>query len=81
MITRTIAVVTLAALLSGCGVPDLVAHTVKAVEKNQQDKGQTAAAPQSQAPQARPAADEAPPPVAPPQARRSTVTVEELPPR
>lgn len=75
----------LAPLLGGCGVPDLVAHTVKAVEKNQRDGAPVASGTQTQAssqptsPQTRD--EEPPPPVAQPQPHRSSVTVEELPAR
>ena len=81
MIVRSLVAAVLAVMLSGCAVADLVAHTVKAVENNLQDKGQGAAAPQTQATSSRSTADEPPPPAAAPAPRRSSVTVEELPAR
>jgi hypothetical protein len=69
--------------LGGCGVPDLVAHTIKEVEKSQRDGGAKAPATESErstAVESR-AEEEPPPPVRAPQPSRSSVTVEELPAR
>jgi hypothetical protein len=78
----------LAPLLAGCGVPDLVAHTVKAVEKSQNGPSAASAAAPSTQPQPAVAApapieDYSPPPAAyyPPSRPSGGVTVEELPPR
>ncbi|TAN64146.1 MAG: hypothetical protein EPN20_08685 [Magnetospirillum sp.] len=68
--------------LTGCALPDLVAHTVKAVEKSQRNGGAQPASSQPASSQPAPAAEpeEAPPPPqSAPQPRRSSVTVEELP--
>ncbi|MGE5505336.1 MAG: hypothetical protein ACM31L_13000 [Actinomycetota bacterium] len=82
--TRLLAVLLLPLALSACGVPDLVAYTVKEVEKSR-EQGRTMA--QQPAPAAQPVfvarqpAEEPPPPVAasggvvPP---RESVTVETL---
>ncbi|OAN44703.1 hypothetical protein A6A04_07710 [Paramagnetospirillum marisnigri] len=80
---RCVLAMVLALGLGGCGVPDLVAHTIKEVEKSQRDGGGKA----STAEPSRPAAtdsraeEEPPPPVRAPQPARSSVTVEELPAR
>jgi hypothetical protein len=84
MIRRSLfAALALAPLLSGCGIPDLVAHGVKAAE-NSHDRARAkeAAPPASAAVQpvsARPVAEEPPPPVVAPMPRHSSVTVEALP--
>ncbi|CAA7617289.1 conserved hypothetical protein [Candidatus Terasakiella magnetica] len=76
----------IAPLLGGCGIPDLVAHTVKSIEKRNEG-GQTPSSPSSvdsQAatrPQTQTQPDEPPPPVSAPAPRRSSVSVEELPAR
>jgi hypothetical protein len=82
MIRLPLVALVLAPLLAGCGIPDLVAHTVKSIEKSQRDGGNQAEASQS-AGQQQPAAtaDEPPPPAAAPIPRRTSVTVEELPSR
>lgn len=75
--------VALSSVLTGCALPDLVAHAVKEVEKSQRDGGgkpSTAERPPVAASQDS-REEEAPPPVAAPQPRRSSVTVEELPAR
>lgn len=90
---RAVALVcVLAPLLAGCGIPDLVAHTVKVVEKSQREPAVSPppsnAVPAAAAiPQDR--AEEAPPPApapayAPPSRSGESgggITVEELPPR
>ncbi|CAA7626314.1 hypothetical protein [Magnetospirillum sp. SS-4] len=71
-----------APLLGGCGIPDLVAHTVKAVEKSRRDgSGQAEAQPSAAQSQPAAAAEEPPQPVAAPLPPRSSVTAEELPAR
>lgn len=91
-VRAVVLVCVLAPLLAGCGIPDLVAHTVKAVEKSQRE-------PAASAPAADPApavantsqerVEEAAPPAAAPAYTPSSrsggggggITVEELPPR
>lgn len=70
--------------LAGCALPDLIAHTVKAVEKSQRgDSTSQTASTSSQPASPRPATepDEPPLPQSVPMPRRSSVTAEELPPR
>lgn len=67
-------------LLAGCGIPDLVAHGVKEIEKSNRSSGASPAPASAPSAQAR-AEEEPPPPSAPAAARRSSVTVEELPAR
>lgn len=81
---RILAALSLLGALSGCGIPDLVAHGVKEIERSNRSGGQSSAPPQP-AGQAQPqyqsrTEDEPPPPSAPAAARRSSVTVEELKP-
>jgi hypothetical protein len=76
-------VLSMAPLLGGCGVPDLVAYGIKAIEHRQRDgapqgDGQRTEAP-SQTVSVQP--DEPPAPQAAPLPGRSSVTAEELPPR
>ncbi|WP_155801788.1 hypothetical protein [Magnetospirillum molischianum] len=84
----------LAPLLAGCGIPDLTAHTVKAIQRSQRDTApSTSGSAVSPAPSAAVVdsahnrAEEAPPPPAPapvytaPSRSGGGVTVEELPPR
>ena len=66
--------------LAGCGIPDLVAYGVKAVEKRNQAPAGEATSSQSPTQQTT-QADEPPPPSRAPAPQRSTVTVEELPAR
>jgi hypothetical protein len=80
---RMLAALSLLGCLSGCGIPDLVAHGVKEIEKSNRSGGQSSAS--SQPAQAQPqyqsrTEEEPPPPSAPAAARRSSVTVEELKP-
>lgn len=75
--------------LAACGVPDLVAHTVKQVEKSREQgraMSQPAAAqqPDIRSPQPAPsrqAQAEEPPPIAVTMPRRESITVEALPER
>lgn len=64
--------------LSGCAVPDMVAHIAKSAQSGNRGSGQAAAQPVQQ-PQAQPQVDpyEAPPPVA---ARQEAIQTESLPP-
>ncbi|WP_139305557.1 hypothetical protein [Magnetospirillum fulvum] len=83
----------LAPLLAGCGIPDLVAHTVKAVEKSQREPASSAAAPTAvPAPATAESSSQdrieeapAPAPAYTPSSRSGGggggITVEELPPR
>lgn len=67
-------------VLSGCGIPDLVAHTVKHVEKSREARqAQPARAEVLPQPQARPV--EEPPPVAVTVPVRESISVESLPSR
>lgn len=67
--------------LSGCGIPDLVAHGVKEIEKSNRSGGQSSSPPQQSQPQYQSRTEEEPPPPSTPAAaRRSSVTVEELKP-
>jgi len=82
---RVVVALALLAGLSGCAVAELTAHGVKEWDKrNRGDQAsQTASQPASQSQsqtQAR-AEEEPPPPASAPAARRSSVTVEELPAR
>ena len=82
-VSRAVALVSLLALspvLAGCGVAELVAHGVKAVEKRNQPPAGEATASQSPTQQTT-QADEPPPPARAPSSQRSSVTVEELPAR
>lgn len=82
MIRLPLLVFVMAPLLAGCAIPDLVAHTVKAIEKSQRDGGGQAEASRPAGQQSSAAtADEPPPPAAAPMPRSTSVTVEELPPR
>jgi hypothetical protein len=87
MSPRVVLLAGLAPLLAGCGIPDLIAHTVKSVEHNQ-DHPAAASTPAAQ-PAA--AADSAPAPAPsrpvvedtrtmPPAARSGSITSEALPP-
>ncbi|MDO8606410.1 MAG: hypothetical protein Q7R40_07745 [Phaeospirillum sp.] len=68
--------------LAGCSLPDLVAHTVKAVEKSQRDGGsRTASSPPAESSRAAEPEEPPPPQSAPLPPRRSSITAEELPPR
>jgi len=92
-VRAVVLVCVLAPLLAGCGIPDLVAHTVKAVEKSQREPVPQASAPVADSSPAAANAsqnrvEEAPPPAAAPAyapAPRTGggggITVEELPPR
>lgn len=74
----------IAPLLGGCGIPDLVAHTVKTIEKRNEGAQTPSSSANSQTvsrPQAQTQPDEPPPPVSAPAPRRSSVSVEELPAR
>jgi hypothetical protein len=78
---KVLLVLALAPCLAGCAVADLVAHTVKEVEKSQREPQAQSAQRSQPQPQAQ-KDEEPPPPVSAPISRRSsTVTVEELPPR
>jgi hypothetical protein len=84
--TVRLLVVALPLALAGCGLPDLVAHTVKSVEHSREGRTEAANQP-AQQPSAQPAvarqapAEEPPPPMATAVPRRSTITVEALPER
>lgn len=80
-ILRLAAALSLMAGLAGCAIVELTAHGVKEWDKRNQAEGQGASLPASQ-PQAR-AEEEPPPPARAPASSsgRSSVTVEELPPR
>lgn len=91
-VRAVVLVCVLAPLLAGCGIPDLVAHTVKAVEKSQREPAASSAAasPSAAPPQSSPERTEEPPAPAPapayaPSPRSGAsgggITVEELPPR
>lgn len=68
---------TTAFALSGCAVPDAVAHLVKKVNERNQSQHASEAAP---APAVRPAAYDEPPPPSPAPAPRDSIEVEQLPP-
>lgn len=79
LMVRALGALSLLAMLSGCGIPDLAAHGIKEWEKRgQNDQASSPPAAQSQ-PSTR--AEEPPPPPTAPAPRRSSVTVQELPPQ
>ncbi|WP_096704422.1 hypothetical protein [Magnetospirillum sp. 15-1] len=80
---RVVVALALLAGLSGCAVAELTAHGVKEWDKrNRGDQAsQTASQPASQPQTQARAEEEPPPPASAPAARRSSVTVEELPAR
>ena len=69
----------LALALSACGIPDMVATGVKAIEheEDRQSRQNKASAPQPLPPQPQPVYNEPPPPVYAP-APRESITVEKL---
>ena len=75
----------LMASLTACAIPDLVAHTVKEVEKSRRGDSSAQASNASTRPASSSAsvseAEEPPPPRTAPAPRKSTVTAEELPPQ
>jgi hypothetical protein len=88
-VRAVVLVCVLAPLLAGCGIPDLVAHTVKAVEKSQREPAASADPAPAAANTSQERVEEAPPPAAAPAYTPSSrsggggggITVEELPPR
>ena len=72
------------ASLGACALPDLVAHTVKEVEKSQRGGSSSPSAASSSRPASSSSSsemDEPPPPQPAPAPRKSSVTAEELPPQ
>ena len=73
----------LMASLTACAIPDLVAHTVKEVEKSRRgdNSAQASNASSRSSSSSASEADEPPPPRTAPAPRKSSVTAEELPPQ